>query len=503
MKYPLPHLFFALLILAGSFFLLRLPFYAQELVGEEGIIAHLFLNEVKKPDYLLLARIDGVNQMTAPQHPAPMYQAINGVGKVVRQLVPFGKLDPLESAFVLRVVFSLPLFLVLLSGVVYLYRCGNENLYYWLALLVGFASSPVLLVSSTELQLDASFGIGSFGLWALAVTALSGSLPARLYRHGAVLFLACFAAGLGKNEWSLVLCVTLFAGVAYAWFSARSRGAGGGAVAILLLGLFGLLAGNLFSYLDDPLNYVMGWQLMSSMSKHESIFNLAKLQQLLGVMGARWTYVAQALLLILCSSFLFLRARFAGGRMERWGAGLLFLGGLYYLSTWNEMVPFNIVSFLVPLAVLVFALILIAWLADGEGKAPLSAFSLVPALFSLLLFAAYFVSTWEGGPRYYAVAQIVSLFALVSVLRVQSVSAQRKLLVCVTLSLLVLHAVSWANRGRYQRVVVHTPDRQGNCLPVLSSGEAVFKKGDFLGSSCSREYLQQMSKKYNRPLCGP
>lgn len=503
MKYPLPHLFLALLLLAGSFLLLRLPFYAQELVGEEGIFAHLFLNEVQKPNYLLLARIDGVNQMTAPQHPAPMYQAINGVGTVVRQMVPFEKLDPLESAFLLRVVFSLPLLLVLLCGLTYLYRYGNDNLYYWLALLVVFASSPVLLVTSTELQLDPSFGVGCFGFWALTVTALSGSARVTPYHQGAVFFLACLLAGFGKNEWSLVLLATLLAGVVYTWFSARPRSAALQQCAILLCGIIGLLAGNLASYLDDPLNYVMGWQLMSSMSKHESIFNLAKLHQLLGVMGARWVYVAPTVLLILCSFCLFVRSRMGGGRWERSLAGGLFLAGLYYVSTWNEIIPWNIVSFLAPLAVLALSLSLMPVLAEGDGKAPASSFVLMPVLFSLLLFAAYFLSTWEGGARYYAVACVGSLFALICVLREQSQAAQRKLLMCLTLSLLVLHAVSWANLGRYQRVAVHTPDRQGDCLPVLSSGEAVFKKGDFLGSSCSREYFQQMSKKYNRPLCGP
>ena len=470
---------------------------------EEGVFAHLFLNEVNKPDYLLMSRINGVDQMVPPQHPAPMYQAINGVGKVVRQLVPFPKMDPLESAFVLRLVFSLPLLLVLMSGLLYLYRYGNDNLYYWLALLLAFASSPVLLVSSTELQLDASFGIGSFGLWAVAVTVLSRSATGNLYRQGGLLFLASFVAALGKNEWSLVLLLTLLGSVAYAWFASHSRSEARRQVAILLLGLLGLLAGNLLSYLDDPLNYVMGWQLMSSMSKTQSIFNLAKLRQLFGLMVGRWSYVAQTLLLILCSCCLLLRSRFNRGRMERWLAGLLFLPGLYYVSIRSGSVPLDIVSLLMPLAVLALSPLMFSWLGDRQMRGSISVFSLMPVLFSLMLFAAYFVSTWDVGPRYYAVAHIVSLFAVVCLLREQSAASQRKLLICLTLSLLVLHVASYANLGHYQRVAVPPPDVQGNCLPVMSSGEAVFKKVDFLGSSCGNEYFQQMSKKYNRPLCGP
>lgn len=502
MKHSPLQLVSALLLLICLFFLLRLPFYAQELVGEEGIIAHLFLNEVRKPDYLLISRIDGVDLMAPSQHPAPMYEAINATGRVVKRFIPFDELDELEKAFVLRVVFSLPVLIVLLGAFLYVYRYYRDNLYYWLALFVTLISSPVVLVTSTELQVDSFFGIAIFGVWALFVALLSAG-NASLKVQAALFFLCNLVAGLGKNEWSLILFLTLLLTLLYVLATCRRDPSFKGQAAVILVGLAGLAAGNLLSYLYDPLNYVMGWELMTSMSKNHSIFNKAKLLQLMAIMGSRWPYVAQNLLLLLGAAYLFLRSLTKAQLLETWVAFLLMVGGIAFVSTWSEYLPLTVVSFLVSVAVLaLFLTVASTLLRREEEQVPPHPFALMPVLFSGLLFGAYFVSTWEVGPRYFAVALAVSLFALLSVARGQKIRLQRRLLVSLVLCLLVLDGISFLNLERYHRVVAHAPPAENGCLPVMSSGEAVFKKVDFLGGSCSREYLENMSRKYNRPLCG-
>lgn len=502
MTYRLPHLLLSSLLLVGGFFLFRIPFYAQELVGEEGIFAHLFLHDVPKPDYLLIARVDGVNLMGAPQHPAPMYEAIGAAGKMVRHLVHFGAMDPLESAFALRMAFSLPLLFVLLGCLFFLYRHANDGLYQWLVLLLVFASSPVLLVSSTELQLDASFGAGIFGVWALACAFLCTKRELSTRRRGAVMFLACFLAGLGKNEWSFVLFVCLAVCIVYARF-ARSAGARRGDTAVLLLGLLGLITGNVVSFLYDPLNYVMGLQLMSKMSRGESILNPGKLRQLVAKMGARWTYVAQTVLLLMAATVPLFRSWSEIDRSVRWGAGMLVLVGVYYVSTLNELLPFNILSFLLPLAVLSVFPFSASRGVDRDGaRTGVSACLLLPLLFSLMLFAAYFLSTWEGGPRYYAVAHVVALVAVLAVAAELASVSRKRFLQRLLLCLVVLHGVSFANLDRFKRVEEKAPPRALGCLPVVSSGKAVFTTDDFLGSAGGRDYFESMSRKYGRPLCG-
>lgn len=508
MKYSQKHLYAALLVLIGCFFFFRMPFYNQELVGEEGIFAHLFINEVDKPNYLLLSRIDGVNLMAPSQHPAPMYMAINGAGRFTRQFIDFTRLDELSSAFVLRVIFSLPLLLLGISAILYVYRQCNSNLYYWLALFLAFITSPVVLVTSTELQVDASFGIGIFGVWAVTIALVTGSGKGGYRVQAALFFLCNLIAALGKNEWSLILLVSLLLVTLYVVLRGRGIPHFKEQLAVLFFGVAGLAAGNLLSYWYDPLNYVMGFELMSSMSKNESVFNRSKLLQLLGTIRNRWAYVAQNILLVVIPSYLFLRSITKTPLFDRLVAIFLPLAGLYFVSTWTEYLLFNVVSFLLPLAVIVFSFVAASATLKGEAdRVPMHPLALLPVLFSALLFGAYFVSTWEVGPRYFTIALAVSLLGVLCVVRHYRDAVQRKLLLNLTLCLLVLNGVAFMNLNGYKRVVTHSNLVQsvaGNdCLPIMSSGEAVFGKGDFLGGACSKEYFQEMSKKYRRPLCGP
>ena len=508
MRYSQKHLYAALLVLICCFFSFRMPFYNQELVGEEGIFAHLFINEVQKPNYLLISRIDGVNLMGASQHPAPMYMAINSAGRFTRQFIDFTRLDELGAAFVLRVIFSLPLLLLGISGILYVYKQCNSNLYYWLALMLAFITSPVVLVTSTELQVDASFGIGIFGVWAVTIALLTGRRTGGYRVQAALFFLCNLIAALGKNEWSLILLLSLLLATLYVVLRGRGIPHLKEQLAVLFFGFAGLVAGNLLSYWYDPLNYVMGFELMSSMSKNESVFNRSKLLQLLGTIRNRWTYVSQNILLVVIPCYLFLRSITKTPLFDRLVAIFLPLAGLYFVSTWTEYLLLNVVSFLLPLAVIVFSFVAASATLKGEAdRVPMHPLALLPVLFSALLFGAYFVSTWEVGPRYFTIALAVSLLGVLCVVRHYRDAVQRKLLLNLTFCLLVLNGVAFMNLNGYKRVVTHSNLVQSvadnDCLPIMSSGEAVFSKGDFLGGACSKEYFQEMSRKYRRPLCGP
>lgn len=502
MKYSPKHLYAAVFVLICIFLCFRIPFYQQRLVGEEGIFAHLFLSEVQKPNYLLISRVDGINQMGVPQHPAPMYVAINVLGKATRSFLDFTRLDELRSASLLRLIFSLPLLFLFVSALIYVHKKRNTNLYYWLALFLCFISSPVVLVTSTELQVDASFGITIFGIWVLAILALT-SRPGTCRAKGGLLLLGSFIASLGKNEWSLVLFLSMLLVTAYVALRRREIPSAGEQLTVLSFGFAGIMLGNLASYLYDPLNYALGFELMSSMSKQESIFNDSKWLRLMGTMKVRSGYVAQNILLLMTCSFIFLKSVLRAPVMERAVTIILPLAGLYFLSLWSAYLLVDVLTFLVPLAVLVFMVRSASALVPGS--VPLDPLTLLPVVFSGLLFLAYFISTWEVGPRYFSLALTMSLFALLGVMGHCSATVERKLVVNLTLCILVLNCVSYLNLDSYQRVVERLPksaqQRGTDCLPVMSSGQAVFGSMDFLGGACSKEYFEEMSKKHNRPLC--
>ena len=508
MKYSQRHLYATLLVLVCVFFFFRVPFYTQELSGEEGIFAYLFINEVQKPNYLLFSRIDGVDLMGAPQHPAPMYMAINTVGRYTQWLVDFSRLDELASTFVLRVIFSFPLLLLSISGFLYVFKYCNNNLYYWFALFLTFITSPVVLVTSTELQVDSSFGIGIFGVWVIVILLLTGARTGGYRIKTSLFFLGNLVAATGKNEWSLVLFLSLLLVTLYVALRGRRSLFLKEELTVLFFGFAGIFAGNLLSYLCYPLGYIWGFDLMSFMTKNESIFNKSKLLQLIGLIKHRWAYVSPNIFFIMVPFFLFLRSIIKMPLLDRAMAILLSLAGIYYVSLWAEYLLFDVMSFLLPLAVVVLSLMALTTVLKGEAaRRPMHPFTLLPVVFSGLLFGAYFVSTWEVGPRYFSIALAISLFAVLCVVNNYDDAMQRKVLVNLTVCFLVLNAVSFLNLNRYKQVVTRTGYVKSgagyDCLPVMSSAEAVFSKVDFLCGACDKQYSEEMSRKYNRPLCGP
>lgn len=508
MKFSTRHLYVAFFLFSCAFFCFRIPFYQQKLVAEEGTTAYLLLHDVPKPNYLIISRVGGVDLMGAPQHPGLMYASMGAVGKLSRQVIDYSKLDEQQSAFVFRVIFSLPMLIMFLAGIFHVYKRRNENLYYWLMLFIVLVSSPVVLVTSTELHGDASFGIAIIGIWTFAILIVTDRCLTRYGIKALLFFIGTFIASLGKNEWSLVLLLTLLLVSAYLLIIRRRLAHWSGQLTIMACGFLGLLSGNLVSYLFDPLNYQMGLQLMLSMSAKESVVCDSKFAQLLGVTRHRWSFISQNILLLMTAATLCLRPMMKNRRIfDRVVLTVLPLAALYFTSLWTEYLRLEVLSLFIPIAVIAFSIVSSSRsLQRQDSHGPPDPLLLVPIVFSSLLFGAYFVSTWDGGPRYFCIALAISLFALLGLLKQHHHLLEKKIILNLTVSILVLNLFSYLNLESYNRIVPHVAGTANaepinDCLRVMSSAEAVFKKVDFLGGACSKEYFEEMSRKYQKPLC--
>jgi hypothetical protein len=207
------------LLLIAIYVAARLPALGLPIWGEEGAFAHLLIEKPKGIRYILIGRFAGKPDYSAPEHPALIYELIEGAPALARS--PPG----------LRLTFSLFMLSVLLAV---LWAVPTA----W-PLVFAVAISPLAIVGSTALQVDASSGALLVGV--LAVLVLGGA-PWWLLAVGGTL------TGMGKQEWSLALAGAI---VVTAFCQPTLRRS-------LLAIALGLIAGNTASYLYDPYNYLGG-----------------------------------------------------------------------------------------------------------------------------------------------------------------------------------------------------------------------------------------------------
>lgn len=501
MNFSRKHLYISIVAFAVIFFAARYPFYNQRLVDEEGIFAYLFMNDVAKPYYHLMSRIDGVDIMGLGGHPSIMYASIELAGKFFRPIVDLHKYDAETGSFILRVIFSIPMLSVFIAGLIYIYKKKNASLYYWLSLFAAMAVSPVLLLTSTELQVDASFGVLTFGVWAIGVLCISGTTVVDWKIKGVIFSVLTILASLGKNEWSLVLFGSLVIAGLYTVVYQHNVRSHREALYILLAGVLGVIVGNVLSYMFDPANFMAGYSLMVSMSGNETL-NHARFDKWIGYTRNRWTYISYIFLVLLAGWQLISKSMFNTRTIEKLLILTMPLLGFTFLSLWGEYPEWSVTMFLGPLSVIVSMLCFISKAIKNQ-KAPLflDPVALVVPIFATILFAAFFLSTWNATPRYFALPIIVSALSLVIIFPEDN-KLEKKIIGTMALCIVLLNAVSFLNFDSYRRLVPHKESfLDTECLPILSSGEAVFRKDDFLGASMNRDYFMMISQKYNKPLC--
>ena len=206
------HKYLWLLILPILYFLPRIPYLIIPLQGEEGIFAEIFYYQTPKPDYLLLARIDGSNIYGPPEHPAMMYEILSHYGLALKAIVNFSKFNTAALTFFIRLAFSMFQFLIfeIIAFVILQSRDNRSTLdkIFLLGWILILAVTPPAMMISTSVQVDGS--IGSLLAGFLAISVLGYRL--KLYSHRTAyifVFISSFLFGLGKNEWSAALLLAL------------------------------------------------------------------------------------------------------------------------------------------------------------------------------------------------------------------------------------------------------------------------------------------------------
>jgi len=334
------------------YIVIRKPYYSNNLRGEEGNFADIFINQPPGPNYLLIARVNGMEIYDYPQHPALLYETIASAGRVAEKVINFSELSVYKTNVILRALFSsfqlVIWVLIWLTVVMFEYFQNKIHLF----LLIGLLSlSPIALESSLFLQIDNTVGALFIGFFCFSLIA-SAFLKNRYVKY-TILFFSGVVVGFGKNEWGIVLIASLFVSVIFSkLFSIKFQ------TAVIISILSGFAAGTVINIVFDGFNYFAGFKLMTGMLRGETTGLTLNLQQFIK------SWVQQ--------------------NIER----------LPYLSIIIILLLVNIIKAAFQFKKLFFEQILLLF-------------------FSSLLFFAFSVSSWVDSSRYFVPAFFTSIFTYI------------------------------------------------------------------------------------------
>ncbi|HWR30849.1 MAG TPA: hypothetical protein VN631_13560, partial [Negativicutes bacterium] len=230
------------------------------------------------PQYQQMGRIDGKTIYEIIEHPALIYETLASAGSLWKKLFNPNTLGDLELTVFLRFAFSAfewltwGLLFIGLAVIKPTWKNGREERCFYLALLLTM-SWPGSLLNTTNINIDATVGVLTTGLVCTSVLLFRNPNLTR-WPLFALLFFGSFFFGFGKNELSLVFILALLA-IGFVVMLGRYFKVLLGwreAVAILIVALIGNLAGNLFNYSFDPINYQAGWGILNNRSSQASLF---------------------------------------------------------------------------------------------------------------------------------------------------------------------------------------------------------------------------------------
>ncbi len=341
------------LLLVSLFFASRAPFFLSGWDGQDGNgnDTDILINHPPKPNYLLIARIDGLNQYVSPWgHPGLQYEMVARTGDFFRLFLNFNAMSKRRIVFSAKVVGSLFQLTVFVLLSILAFRkdespFGRRSLPASISVLV-LSISPIALYSSNEFQIDSTLGFFAVGLYVLSVYLALQGRSLSLGKIVSVLAASLFI-GFGKNEWSFLLILSCFFCFLVRCYSRRSAPRDlGGFYKVLLMSIAGCLVGNLLNYLFNPELYISGFYLMTYMSKVNSIVGSAGLGEWLAVARMRLYFLTTPLIVML---FLFLAGRRALINSIHFlplvYASLLFFS--FFFSSWGVFSRYFAPSFIV------------------------------------------------------------------------------------------------------------------------------------------------------------
>ena len=438
--------FLLLLIFTLIFFIYRIPAYDAPLIHEEGMLANIFYTKPVNPKYLQIARIDGVDWYTNPQHPAFLYEILGIIGSVWKGIINTQDFNPKELSVLVRVAISTIqycFFLIILLIILPLKGLEWNNKLATALLIAAITISVPAIKMSVSVQIDGSVGVLLSGILSIAIiTYALKTFPKQICNF--FLFLGSIIFGFGKNEWSLALLVSIILSTIFiligshkmqfiqerkSWFS------------FLGIIFIGLIIGNIISFLFDSVNYLAGFGVMFRFSKASTFFNVLNM-----IKRASYTYVN-----ILILFFLF----FALIRSIRKPDFFLF-----FIFT-----------------------------------------------FSTMMFVAYFVISWATDPRYYAPSLAIGSAGLVLAADYFPAKISKPLILVLTSVILLHSTVFFYNRlntiQNYLTLNTYTEYtlKQPACIPVTNSGSVFGTKMDFITDTISLDAAKSLAENASKELC--
>ncbi len=346
-----------LILFVIIFFAARIPFYSSNWDGTDrnGHDADIFINHPKKPDYLLIARIQGVNKYASPYgHPAGPYELFAETGELFKAFIPLNILPHQQIVTDLKIIASLFQLLIFLLIFLILFLEKSENFIKTLTcllILLILSLTPISLYSSNEFQIDSIWGIFMIGLLMFSIYIYHFKDKYPYILRVLLLFFASAFLGLGKNEWGamLLLSVITFL-VSYPIIKKIFKLDEKRNYLPLCLTIFtGTVSGTFINYLINPMLYISGWSLIQTMLFSFTLYGNQGYHFWLQQFKARLPYTLPVLLIIAFQTAVMIRLFIK--KDENTGfhlfyyliSSLQFIG--YFLSSWGDFSRYFAPSF--------------------------------------------------------------------------------------------------------------------------------------------------------------
>jgi hypothetical protein len=439
----------AFLIFTLVYFAFRIPSYPIKAEGEDGNFIALIMMQPKVPDYLNIARIDGVDIFLLPIHPALNYELIRQASKLLNVPGHVAGLPPFWVTTACRFVYSLfeyvafALFFSILFLKKELFQ-DKKSRNAGLAALVIFSISPLAVHTSTYLQIDNSSGALLMGLFSILIF-LATFLKQTSKGFYPVLFIAGILTGFGKNEWTIFTIMALAsAGLIIRIFPKiiediviKKK-----YYAIIAVIFAGCLVGNIINWRFGPDNFTGGLGFIYEWGKTSSL-----------------------------------------SLSEKW---------IKWLHLTSERTPL-LISMILAQIIVVYALFI--------RRKPMNFFILILLLCSLIFFSIFFFSLIFAIPRYFAPALMITVITLIAV-RLKSWDRRVDMAFYGLLLFTFAHSILFTAHRFHDTFVIQYTDswvkehnQTGQCIPLKES-IAFLADGDFIVGHLkveSQRYLDKMS----------
>ena len=305
-----------ILFFSVFYFTVRAPFFNMGWDGSDanGLDVDMFVNHPQKPNYLLIARMNG-SDIYAPAfgHPAPMYGMFISMGYVLQKFENYHNLSDAQIIYRAKVIASIFQLLIFVLLLLIIFKDEKRNisprklLLYLGIFLVSL--TPLAINNSNEFQIDSLFGLAMVGSYCITLAAyLFKCISGKLFYI--LLFLSSVFIALGKNEWSLLLIISLIACSVYLLARKYLFKQDDDTIEpykIIGISLLGCIFGNVLSYLFEASLYFSGWDLLFRMSKQSSIFSKDGIGKLILVTQDRFIFIASLLAMIAYATFIVIR----------------------------------------------------------------------------------------------------------------------------------------------------------------------------------------------------